>query len=58
MMNLDQLASHDLPTGTLALIAAALLVVAYKSGKLLFRLILFAAACGLSAGAVWWHLHQ
>jgi len=58
MVNLDQLMSHDLPTGTLALIAAALLVVAFKSGKVLFKLVLFVAACGLLAGAVWWHLHQ
>lgn len=57
-MNLDKLTAYDLPTGVLALIAVAVLVVAFKSAKFYFRLALFVAACGLLGGAVWWHLHQ
>ena len=58
MMDLDKLTAYDLPTGALALIAVALLAVAFRSTKFLLRLALFVAACGLLAGAVWWHVHQ
>jgi len=64
-MNLDklkeffnQLSAHDLPTGAAALVALVLLILVFKTGKSISRLLLFLIAAGLFAGAWWWHTHK
>ncbi|MGO8836252.1 MAG: hypothetical protein ACLQAH_04670 [Limisphaerales bacterium] len=64
-MNLDklkgffnQLSAHDLPTGAAALVGLVLLILVFKTGKSISRLLLFLIAVGLFAGAWWWHQHR
>jgi hypothetical protein len=64
-MNLDKikeffsnLSAHDLPTGSAALVGIILLVLVFKTGKTVSRLLLFLIAVGLFAGAWWWHTHK
>jgi len=54
----DKLGVHDLPTGAAALVGLVLLVLVFKTGKSISRLVLFLIAVGLFAGAWWWHQHK
>lgn len=64
-MNLDSvkdffsnLSVHHLPTGVAALIGIVLLVLVFKAGKFLTKLVFFLLAAALFAGAYWWHYHK
>ena len=54
----NNLSSHDLPAGGAVLAGVILLFLVFKSGKIIFRLLLFLIAAGLFAGAWWWHTHK
>jgi hypothetical protein len=64
-MNLDKIKDFfsqfdikDLPTGGAALVGIILLVLVFKTGKAVNRLLLFIIAVALFAGAWWWHQHK
>ena len=64
-MNLDKIKSffsnlnaHDLPAGGAVLVGVVLLVLMFKGGKVIARLLLFLIAIGLFAGAWWWHQNK
>lgn len=57
-MNFDQLTSHDLPTGALAIIGIVLLFLVFRTGQLVMRLAFLLVAAGLFAAAYWWHVQR
>lgn len=64
-MNLDKikeffsnLGTHDLPSGGAGLVGIILLVLVFKTSRTANRFLLFLIACGLFAGAWWWHQHK
>ena len=64
-MNLDKikeffgnLSAHDLPTGGAGLAGIILIILVFKTGKLVFRFLYLLIAVGLFAGAWWWHTHR
>jgi hypothetical protein len=61
-MNFDEiikkLSSGDMPTAGMAGVGILLLLVAWKVGKAVIKVIFFLLALALFAGAVWWHLHN
>ena len=64
-MNLDKLKEflgklsvHDLPLAAVVLGGIILLVLVFKSGKFLMKLVFLLIAVGLFAGAYWWHFHK
>jgi hypothetical protein len=64
-MNLDKikslfsnLSTHDLLAGGAGLVGIILIVLMFKAGKFVARLLLFLVAIALFAGAWWWHQHQ
>jgi hypothetical protein len=57
-MNFDAVTFHDLPTGALAVIGVVLLVLVFRTGKLVMRLGFLLAAAGLFAAAYWWHFQR
>jgi hypothetical protein len=53
---LDNLSTHDLLAGGAVLVGIVLLLLlVFKIGRFLMRLLLFLIAIGLIAGAWWWH---
>jgi hypothetical protein len=65
IMNLDKiksffsnLSTHDLLAGGAGLVGIILIVLMFKAGKFVARLLLFLIAIGLFVGAWWWHQHQ
>jgi hypothetical protein len=57
-MNFDNLFSHDLPTGAMALIGIVLLFVVFKSGKLVLKLVLLLMVAGLFSAAYWFYTQR
>jgi hypothetical protein len=64
-MNLDsikeffnKLDSHDWAAIGAGVAGLVLLMLVFKSGKMIFRLLCFLIAVGLFAGAWWWHTHK
>lgn len=64
-MNIDKikdffgnLTAHDLPTGGAGLVGIFLLVLVFKTGKMLLRILFFLLAIGLFVGAWWWHTRR
>lgn len=64
-MNLDtlkdffsNLSLHHVPTGVAVLVGFILLVLVFKAGKFLAKLLFFVVALALFAGAYWWHTHK
>ena len=56
---LDHLSTHDLLAGGAVLVGIVLLLLlVFKIGRFLLRLLLFLIAIGLIAGAWWWHTHH
>ena len=46
------------PTGVAVLIGLILLLLVFKAGKLVAKLLFFLIAIALFAGAYWWHTHK
>jgi hypothetical protein len=61
-MNLDKLLeplwSMDVPTGVMWGAGIILLLVAFKLGKFLTKLMVGILALALIAVATWWHFHR
>jgi hypothetical protein len=57
-LHLDRLNSSDIPTGAFAIIGVVVLVIAFKSGKFISKMLLGLVALALVGAAVWWHLHN
>ncbi len=54
----SNLSAHDLALVAVALGAIILLVLVFKTGKFLIKLVFLLIALGLFAGAYWWLTHQ
>jgi hypothetical protein len=52
------LSTHDLPSGAAALIGLGLLLLVFKTQKILMKLVFFLIAAGLFVGAYWWYQHR
>jgi hypothetical protein len=57
-LHLDKLNSSDIPTGAFGVVGMVVLVIAFKSGKFISKMLLGLAALVLAGAAVWWHLHN
>ncbi|HWW00192.1 MAG TPA: hypothetical protein VNZ64_10895 [Candidatus Acidoferrum sp.] len=57
-LHLDKLNSSDIPTGAFGIVGVVVLVIAFKSGKFVSKMLLGLAALVLAGAAVWWHLHN
>ncbi len=49
---------HHVPTGAAVLVGLVLLVLVFKAGKFLAKLLFLVVALALFAGAYWWHTHK
>jgi hypothetical protein len=49
---------EELPTGGSALAGIVSLIMIFKTGKNLFKVLLVIVAIGLFAAAYWWHTHK
>jgi len=54
----SNLSTHDLPAGGAGLVGIILLILVFKSGRIVYRVLFFVIAAGLFAGAWWWHTHK
>jgi hypothetical protein len=57
-LHLGRLNSSDIPTGAFALTGVVVLIIAFKSGKFISKMLLGLVALALVGAAVWWHLHN
>lgn len=64
-MNLDSiknffshLSLRDLPTGAAVLVGVVLVILMFKTGKFITKLIFFLIAAALFGGAYWWHTQK